>query len=79
LNWADGIVFEHGVFHDTDEIIKEKLEGKIHWIALTYAILEKYQAEFKVEGNIRIPVMNLSDNAVFREMARWIRDTFEKK
>jgi len=78
LIWADGIVFEKDVFRDTDEIIKEKLEGKIHWIALNYAMLEKYQPEFKVEGNIRIPVVNVSDNVVFKVMAKWIKDTFER-
>ena len=79
LLWVDGIVFEKGVFRDTDDIIKEKLAGKVHWSSLNYGILEKYQTEFKVTGNIRIPVMNVGNNKVFREMATWIKSNFEKK
>ena len=77
LFWADGIVFDKNVFRDTDDIIKEKLEGKVHWSSLNYVVMQKYQPEFKVEGNIRIPVMNVSDNAVFKKMAEWIKNNFE--
>lgn len=79
LLWVDGIVFGKNVFRDTDDIIREKLEGKIHWSSLNYGILEKCQSEFKVEGNIRIPVIDLSGNKVFKEMAQWIKKDFEKK
>jgi len=78
LLWADGIVFDKNVFRDTDDIIKEKLEGRVHWSSLNYVVMHKYQPEFKVEGNIRIPVMNVSDNPVFKKMAEWIKNNFEQ-
>jgi len=77
--WVDGIIFEHGLFRDTDDIIREKLEGKVHWSVLNYGTLEKHQSEFKVAGNIRIPVIDVSGNKIFREMAVWIKNNFEKK
>ena len=80
LIWVDGIIFEKVGLRDTDDIIREKIEGKLHWNFLHYAILEKYQSEFKVTpGNIRIPVINVSDNETFREMTTWIKSNFEKK
>ena len=80
LVWVNGVVFEKGGLRDTDDIIREKLEGKLHWNFLHYAILEKHQPEFKVTpGNIRIPVINVSDNETLREMATWIKNNFEKK
>jgi len=78
LLWADGVIFDKGGFRDTDDIIKEKLEGKVHWTALNYTVLEKYQPEFKVAGNIRIPVINVSDNRIFREMSAWMKENFKK-
>ena len=63
----------------THEIIKEKLEGKIHWSSVSYAIMEKYQSEFKVEGSVRIPVIDASDNIIFKKMAEWIKNSFEMK
>ena len=79
LFWVDGIIFDRTGLPDTDDIIREKLEGKLHWNFLHYTILEKYQPEFKVAGNIRIPVIKVSDNETFKEMTKWIKDNFEKK
>ena len=78
LFWCNGIVSEKAVFRDTDDMIREKLEGKIHWSSLAYGILEKFQSEFKVAGNIRIPVMDLSGNRILKELAVLIKETFEK-
>jgi len=79
LTWVDGVVYEIGIFRDTDDIIREKLDGRVHWSFLHYAILEKHQPEFKVPGNIRLPVIDVSGNKVFREMAAWIKKNFEKE
>lgn len=79
LYWVNGIVFERALFRDTDDIIRDKLKGILHWSALTYGIKEKHQPEIKVAGNIRIPVINVSENEIFRQMAVWIENNFEKK
>jgi len=79
LSWVDGVVFEIGAFRETDDIIKEKLEGKLHYSSIIYGILEKYQSEFKVAGNIRVPITDLSSNEIFKEMVVWIKKTFEEK
>lgn len=78
LNWSDGIVFEHRTMRPTDDVIREKLEGKVHWSSLNYGILEKFQEQFKMPRQIKIPVVNLSNNEFFKEMAKWIKETFEK-
>jgi hypothetical protein len=77
--WVDGVVFDRALIRDTDDIIKEKLEGKLHYSSITYGILEKHQPAFKVEGNIRIPIIDVSHNKVFKELVAWIKRTFEEK
>jgi hypothetical protein len=79
LMWVDGLVLEIIIFRDTDDIIKEKLDGTIHYSAVTYAVQEKFQPEFKVSGNIRIPVIDVSSNKIFREMVSWIKKNFDIK
>lgn len=79
LTWANGIIFEKGGLRDTDDIIREKLEGKLHWNFLHYAVLEKYQPKFEVPGNIKIPVINVSNNEAFKDLAAWVKSNFEKK
>ena len=79
ITWADGIIFGIDTMRTTDEVIKEQLEGKIHYNSIVYGLLEKHQPEFKVAGNIRIPVIDVSNNEIFKEMVAWIKRTFEKK
>ena len=79
LTWADGVVFDRALFRETDDVIKEKLEGRLHYSSIAYGLLKKHQPQFKVEGNIRIPVIDVSNNKVFKEMVAWIKKTFEEK
>jgi hypothetical protein len=79
LLWVDGMIFMRVQLPDTDEIVKEKVQGVLHYSNISYVMHEKYKSEFKVAGNIRIPVLDVSNNKIFREMATWIKENFEKK
>lgn len=80
INWANGVAFEHVNIPPTDEIIKEQIQGKIHWSTLSFAFMPKYQQLIMVpEGNVRIPVLELSDNEIFRDMAEWIKEHYKPK
>ncbi|MDH5374334.1 MAG: hypothetical protein OEY40_02520 [Candidatus Bathyarchaeota archaeon] len=76
--WVDGIIFTRSQLPDTDDIVREKIKGILHYNSVNYTVHEKYQPEFKVEGNIRIPVFDVTNNNIFREMAVWIKENFEK-
>lgn len=41
--------------------------------------MEKHQPEVKVAGSIRIPIVNVSDNTLLKEMVAWIKSNFGKK
>ncbi|MGA2200253.1 MAG: hypothetical protein ABSG45_09980 [Nitrososphaerales archaeon] len=45
--WVDGIAFYIGNFMETPEMVKEKLEGRIHWAAVYYT-KTSFQLEKKV-------------------------------
>jgi len=46
-SWVDGIAFYLGNFMETPELVKEKLDGRIHWAAVYFA-RTSYQPEKKV-------------------------------
>ena len=79
LRWVNGLILEVGAFRDTDDIIKEKLDGTLHYSSVSYAILEKFQPEFKVTGNIRVPIIDISGNKIFRELVDWLKNEFITK
>ena len=76
LNWADGIVFEHSSMPPTEDVIREQLQRKIHWSSLNYGIMEEYQNKFIRQGQVIIPIVNLSNNRVFKTMVKWIKENF---
>jgi hypothetical protein len=45
--WVDGIAFYIGNFLETPDLVREKLEGRIHWAAVYFA-RTSYQLEKKV-------------------------------
>ncbi len=78
LNWVDGVAFIQAPMPPTDEIIKDQLEGKIHWAQLAFAIMPKFQSYILVkEGQIRIPVIDLGDNEIFRDVIAWLKERFK--
>lgn len=77
LNWADGFVFEHKSMPPTEDIVREQIQGRLHWNALTYGTMDEYEEVLERPGRIRIPIIDLSQNAIFQKMAEWIKVNFE--
>ncbi len=46
-SWVDGIAFYLGNFMETPDLVKEKLDGRIHWAAVYFA-RTSFQPEKKV-------------------------------
>ncbi|MFA5364454.1 MAG: hypothetical protein WC325_04650 [Candidatus Bathyarchaeia archaeon] len=78
VTWVDGIMFDKQDMPENDEVIKDKLSGIEHWNYLHYTVFEPYRSEFKMVGNIRIPIINVSENQTYKDMAKWIKENFEK-
>jgi len=80
INWANGVAFNHLPMPATEDIIKEQIKGKIHWSHLSFAFMPKHQQIIEIpEGKIRIPILNLSDNEIFRDVADWIKKHYKSK
>jgi len=76
LHWAEGIVFRVMAMPQTDEVIKEQLAGKIHWSAIEWAIMPKYQQVIMIgDINAKIPIVNASSTAILRDVIISIKQT----
>ena len=79
LLWIDGLVLDRLGMRETESVIEEKLEGKLHWSSLTFASMPKYQTLVTVrEGNIRIPIINVSTNLFFQSVVKWLKENAKK-
>jgi len=84
LYWCGGIVFSFSSVPMTDDIIEEYLKGKIHWLEVHFAKMEKYipvitfeSEEYKSTMNVK--VIDTEASALHREFIKWLRENFKKK
>lgn len=70
--WVEGIVLIRTAFPPTDDIIKEQLEGTIHFSAIEWALMPKYRSALK-SGGVTIPVINVNNNLTMRIIARALK------
>ena len=77
LNWADGLIFEYVGMPSTEDVVNEQIQGRIHWIGLSYGIMEEYEKAIIRPGRITVPIIDLSSNAFIHAMAKWIKENFE--
>ncbi|MFH1327999.1 MAG: hypothetical protein ABIH76_04005 [Candidatus Bathyarchaeota archaeon] len=46
LLWAEGIVFRHTVMPpQSDEVVKNRIQGTVFWDCVSYAKMDKYEQE----------------------------------
>ena len=79
LLWVDGIVFYLRLMLGTEPVINEQLEGKVHWSSITFALMPEFKSLITIEGKIRIPIINVSENPNFKAAAEWLRKEVIKK
>jgi len=74
LNWADGIVFVHIGFPDSDTTLQEKVAGTIHWSHVTFALKRDYERQVIVkETNTTVPIVDVSANEILVEVCKILK------
>jgi hypothetical protein len=75
LTWADGVVFRIGHMQPTDEVIKEQLEGKVHYGSVEWALMPQYKNVIPIgDINAKIPVIDVSKNAILSDVAKALKE-----
>ena len=63
---------------ETESVIKEKLNGRLHWSNLAFALMPKFKPIVTIrEGNIRIPIINVSNSLFFQSAVKWLNENIE--
>lgn len=76
LNWAEGVVFTHAPLSpDTEELMEDFLKGRIYYIGVNFALMEKYQPSmvYKGQQQFPIPIINASSSKMLSELAKWLK------
>jgi len=72
--WAEGIIFVHfPLVPDTNDLMENYLQGRVFWSSVNFALMPKYATSIKVSG-VEIPVLDVSEHPMLREVAKWLRE-----
>lgn len=76
LLWAEGVAFNHTGMAPTREVVKEKLEGRIHWNSVEWALMPEFKPFIEIpQTKVRIPILNVSSNEILSEVAKFLKKT----
>lgn len=83
LYWVNGFLFSFSSLPMTDDVTRDYLKGRLHWLELHYTKMEKYspmltldEEEYKQKLNIR--VIDTSFSSIHQELAKWLKN-YNKK
>jgi hypothetical protein len=75
LRWAEGVIFRFSAMPPTDEVIREQLQGKIHWSIVEWALMPEYKNVILIQDiNAKIPVINVSATTILCEIAKALKE-----
>jgi hypothetical protein len=81
VNWVDGIAFVESQFADSDEVVREKLNGVVHYSSVEFARVPEYRSEVQVNvggGLYPIRLQKVDTNPIFVELARYLKERTSK-
>lgn len=74
LRWAEGVVFRSSGMPPTDEVVKEQLQGRIHWSSVEWALMPEYKNVIMIkEVNAKIPIINVGATTILCEVVKALK------
>lgn len=75
LLWVGGIVFSSSTMLETKDVIKEKLEGAVHWSSVEWALMPEFKDVIVLkETNVKVPIINVSAHPIYKAVSKWLKE-----
>ncbi len=80
LYWCDGILFSFNSMPMTRDLVKEYLDGVIHWMEIHYCEMKNYQEIIELNDEqykaiMRIRVLDTSKSALHTDFVKWLKSS----
>ena len=76
VHWAHGVAFTFGFFPETPDIVKDKLDGKIHYGTIVFAPVPEYRADaiVRIQGTeYHVSLQNAESNPILSDVAKFLQ------
>ena len=75
LLWAEGIVFSSSTMLETKDVVKEKLEGIVHWSSVEWARMPEFKEVIVIkETNVKVLIINVSAHPIYKTVSKWLKE-----
>jgi hypothetical protein len=81
VNWIDGIAFSIWRFPETDDIVRDAMNGKLHLYSVAFTKVS-FQTHFQItlaNQEIKVPLRNASNNPNFVALVAFLKDFKHEK
>lgn len=82
LYWCDGILFSFSSLPMTDDVVRDYLSGRIHWLEVHFVRMPKHaevisfdSEEYKSTINVR--VIDTGASQLHRELIKWLKSNIK--
>ena len=80
LKWINGIVLVHSNYPHTEAVVKELIEGRLHWNHVSIAPMDEYRSSVHLsDTRITASIIDVSYNDVFQSIGDYIKENLLDK
>ncbi len=84
LMWCNGILFSFSSLPMTDDVTKDYLKGKLHWLEVHFARMDRYipvlpLSEEEYKASISVRIIDTSTSELHREFVKWLKSNVNAK
>lgn len=75
LLWAEGIALSKSTMRETEDVVKEKLEGVVHWPSVMWAPMPEFKEVIIIrETNVKVPIIDVNAHPIYKTVAKWLKE-----
>jgi len=73
--WIDGILFLFKGFPPSPEVLRDKIQGVLHWEIVNFTEMEQYTPTItNPENNVIMKVLDNTSNTAVSDFIRWLKN-----
>ncbi|MDE1834623.1 MAG: hypothetical protein KGH64_04760 [Candidatus Micrarchaeota archaeon] len=82
LCWCDGVLFSFSSLPMSDDVTRDYLKGKIHWLEVHFAPMEKFTPilalnEEEYKGSMNIRVIDTTVSRMHKDFVKWLKSNIK--
>ena len=80
LYWCDGILFSFSSMPMTKDLVKDYLQGTIHWMEVHYCKMDRYSEVLELnddqyKATMKLRVLDTSKSSLHSDFVKWLKAT----